>query len=231
MNYVFDGLLVVLVALCVWAGWRRGFVRTVSGLLALIAAVLVAAVFSGPIAKAVYESAVEPKVTAALAEQIEGDVLPSEEQLDTALESLPPFVTALLESKELDSGEAILAKVDTLDADESAAEGITRQVITPIALPLVQLLCSVLLFVITYIVAAIVLRALDVVAKLPLIKQMNGFLGLLAGAVTGCLWALFFVRVLFALALLGVAPWLTPAVLEDTALVSYVATLIPAIGI
>ena len=114
MNYVFDGLLVVLVALCVWAGWRRGFVRTVSGLLALIAAVLVAAVFSGPIAKAVYESAVEPKVTAALAEQIEGDVLPSEEQLDTALESLPPFVTALLESKELDSGEAILAKVDKI---------------------------------------------------------------------------------------------------------------------
>ena len=231
MNYVFDGLLVVLAALCVWSGWRRGFVRTVSGLLALIAAVLVAAVFSGPIAKAVYTSAVEPKVTAALEDQIEGEVLPSAEQLDTALESLPPFVTALLESKELDSGEAILAKVETLDADESAAEGITRQVITPIALPLVQLLFSVLLFVVVYIVASIVLRALDVVAKLPLIKQANNFLGLLAGAVTGCLWVMFAVRVLFALALLGVAPWLTPAVLEDTTLVSYVATLIPAIGI
>lgn len=230
MIYVLDAIVVALFLLCVGLGWRRGFVRTVSGLLALIAAVLVAAVFSAPIAKAVYTNIAAPKITAALSEQIEGDVLPSETQLDTALEHLPPFVTTLLESKGLDSGAAILAKVDALDAGESAAEGITRQVIAPIAVSVLQLLCSVLLFVITYIVAAIVLRALDVVAKLPLIKQMNRFLGLLAGAVTGCLWVLFAVRVLYALALLGVAPWLTPAVLEDTTLISYISTLVPATG-
>ena len=227
MTYVFDGLLVALFLLCVWLGWRRGFVRTVSGLIALIAAVLVAAVFSGPIAKAVYTGAVEPKVTAVLEQHIEGDILPSEEKLDAALEKLPSFVTTLLEAKELDSGAAVLAKVEALDADESAAEGITRQVITPVALPLIKLLCSVVLFILAYIVAAFVLRALDVVAKLPLIKQMNNLLGLLAGAVTGALWVLFAVRVLYTLALLGVAPWLTPALLEDTVLVAPIGALLP----
>ena len=119
MTYVLDGLMVALFALCVWAGWKRGFVRTVSGLIALVAAVLVVAVLSGPIAKAVYTNAVEPKVTAALEQQIEGDVLPSEEKLDAALEKLPELVTTLLESQKMDSGAAILDKVDTLKASSS----------------------------------------------------------------------------------------------------------------
>ena len=227
MTYVLDGLMVALFALCVWAGWKRGFVRTVSGLIALVAAMLVVAVLSGPIAKAVYTNAVEPKVTAALEQQIEGDVLPSEEKLDAALEKLPEFVTTLLASQKMDSGAAILDKVDTLKAGESAAEGITRQVITPLALPLMKLLFSVLLFLVAYIVASIVLRVLDVVAKLPLIKQMNNFLGLLAGVATGALWVLFAVRVLCALAVLGVAPWLTPALLEDTALIAPISEFLP----
>ena len=63
------------------------------------------------------------------------------------MEKLPEFVTTLLASQKMDSGAAILDKVDTLKAGESAAEGITRQVITPIALPLVRLLFSVVLFV------------------------------------------------------------------------------------
>lgn len=230
MTYVFDGLMILLFVLCVWLGWHRGFVRTVSGLIALIAAVLVAAVFSGPIAKAVYTHGVEPRVTAVLSEHIEGELLPSEEKLDTALDKLPPFVTSLLEAKELDSGAAILDKVETLEAGETAAEGITRQVIKPIVLSLIQLLCSVILFALTYLLAAIALRALDVVAKLPLIKQMNNLLGLLAGAVTGGLWVLFAIRVLYTLALLGVAPWLTPALLADTLLISYVGTLLPAVA-
>ena len=227
MTYVLDGLVIALFALCVWAGFHRGFVRTVSGLIALVAAVLVAAVFSGPIAKAVYAGVVEPKVTAALEEHIEGDVLPTAEELDAALKELPPFVTALLETKDLDSGAAMLAKVESLDGSESAAEGIARQVIHPLVLSLIKLLCSVVLFALAYALASILLHALDVVAKLPLIKQMNNVLGLLAGAVTGALWVLFVVRVLYALALLGVAAWLTPALLDDTMLIAPIGALLP----
>ena len=225
MTYVLDGLMIVLIALCVWAGYHRGFVRTVGGLIALIVAVLAATVFSGPLSKSVYTNFVQPQVLTTLEQQIEGEALPSAEELDTALQSLPPLVTTVLEHEGLDSGAAILRKVG--ETGEPAAETITRKVITPVVLPLIQLLCSVILFALAYILTCIVVRALNVVTKLPLLKQANNVLGLFAGAINGCLWVLFAVRVLYALALLDVAPWLTTALLEDTMLVAPVGALLP----
>lgn len=227
MTYVFDALVVLLPVLCVVLGWHRGFVRTVSGLVALVAAVLVAAAFSGPIAKVVYANAVEPKVTAALESYAEGELLPNAEQLDSALERFPAFVTALLEMEGLDSGFAIFNKLDQGQAKDAAVDTVTQQVITPVVLPLVRMLCSVVLFLLTYVVAALLLRMLNVVTKLPLIKQMNNVLGLLAGVVTGGLWVLFLVRALYAVALLSVFEWLTPSVLDETLLISQIATLLP----
>lgn len=231
MTYVFDGLLLVLFALCVWLGWKRGFIKTVSGLIALVVAVLVASAFSAPIATAVYNGSVEPAVVTSLEEHISGEVLPSEEDLDTAIGKLPSFVTMLLKAGEMDSGAAILAKVEDVDAGKSAARTITDRVITPIVLPLMQMLCSVLLFLLTYLVVSLVLRVLDLVAKLPILKQVNNTMGLLAGAVTGALWVVFVARILFMLAWLGVAEWLSPVVLEQTWLVSFANGLIPTIEV
>lgn len=227
MMYLLDALVVGVLVLCVCLGWRRGFVRTVSGLAALVAAVLVAAVFSGPVAKTIYVNAVEPKVVSALEDHVEGELLPTEEQLDRALERFPSFVTALLETEDLDSGAAILAQVNAAQTEVVAVDRIVDQVITPVVLPLIRLVCSVLLFVVGYLAALLLLRTLNVVTKLPLIKQMNNVLGLLAGVVTGGLWVLFIVRALYAVALLGVFPWLSSALLEETFLISQIATLLP----
>lgn len=227
MIYLFDVLMVALLVLCVWLGWERGFVRTVSGLLALIAAVLVAAVFSGPIAKAIYGSTVEPKVMAALDGYVEGTVLPDAEQLDQALAKMPDSVYSLLENSGLGSGEAVLKKIDFVREDETAAACITQKVITPVVLPLIKTLCSVVLFALAYALALLAARALNVVAKLPLIKQANRALGLFAGLATGALWVLFAIRVLYAVAAFGVLPWLTTADLDDTLLISFVKSVLP----
>lgn len=227
MIYFFDVLIVALLVLCVWQGWRRGFVRTVSGLLALIAAVLVAAVFSGPISKALYTNAVEPNVMAVLETSMEEDLLPTAEELDDAMEGLPEVVSTLLEANGLGNGAAVLAKVESLQGDESAAAGITRQAITPVVLPLIKMVCSVVLFILSYLLALLVARALNVVTKLPLIKQANNVLGLFAGAVSGGLWVLFAIRLLYAVAAFGVFPWLTYDSLDDTLLVSLIGTFLP----
>lgn len=230
MHWLLDGLMVVLFALCIVLGWHRGFIKTVSGLIALVAAVLVASVLSGPIANLVYHNTVEPTVMATLEEQIEGSLLPSAAELDGVLEKMPGFVTNLLKAGNLDSGAAILDKMDGTDGGATVAQRITQQVITPIVLPLIEMLCSVVLFILTYILAAILLRVLNVVAKLPLLKQLNKVLGLVAGVVNGALWVLFAVGVLQALAWLGWVNGLTPAVLNDTVLISWLSTLLPVIG-
>ena len=227
MTLLLDAVLVVLFVLCVWLGFKRGFIKTVSGLIALVVAVLLASVLSGPIAQAVYTDMVYPSVVTTLEEHVTGELIPSAAEVDAALAELPDFVTALLKSGGLEDGAAVVAKIESVAPGSSAAHSVADVVITPIVLPLLQMLISVLLFLLAYVVASILLRVLDVVAKLPLLKQLNHLLGLAAGALTGALWVVFVARILFVLAWLGVAAWLTPEVLEGTWLASFANGLIP----
>ena len=71
---------------------------------------------------------------------------------------------------------------------------------------------------------------LDLIAKLPLIKQLNKVLGLAVGVVSGVLWVLFVTCALQLLARVGWVPALTEAVIAKTWLVSWVAEMLPSIG-
>ena len=229
MSYLLDAVLIVLFALCVWIGWKRGFIKTISGLIALAVAVIVASTFSTPIANAVYTGTVEPAVLSTLEEKINSEVLPTAEQLDAAIDEMPSLVATLLEVGDMGSGAAILEQVDAVESGKSAASTITDCVVTPIVLPLMQMLCSVVLFAAAYLIASILLRVLDLVAKLPVLKQLNSVLGVVAGALTGAAWVIFAARILFTLAWLGVAERLTPEVLEQTWVVTFANSLIPTI--
>lgn len=157
MSVLLDGLLLLLIGMNMVSGWRRGFIKVFSGLLALAVATVVASFLGNPIA-----SAIAP---------------------NTALDPT-----------------------------------------------LVQLLCAIALFAVTYGLMAFMLRSLDLVAKIPLVKHLNKVVGLGVGALCGLLWAVFAVGVLQTLAKLGWLPFLTPAVLEKTWLISWVSGLLPTIG-
>lgn len=230
MTFLFDAILVLLFVLCVWLGWHRGFIRTISGLIALVAAVVLSSLLSGPIAGGIYDSAIEPALTQTLSEHIQSEALPTAEQIDEALEEMPGMVQALLRAEGMDSGEAVLEQLDVAAIGDSAAHSIEEKVLAPIVCGLLTLLCSVLLFLLAYGLASFLLRILNVVAKLPLLKQANGVLGIVAGGLSGLLWVLFAAEVLQTVAGLGVFSWLTPAMLEDTWVVSLIGSLSPAVG-
>ena len=220
MAYVLDALLIVLFALCVYLGWRRGLIKTASGLIALAAAVAVSVLLSGPVAELVYDKAVEPAVVSALEEQIQDNTVPVAQQVDNALEQMPGFITALLAGRGLDSGEAILDGLRVEEMGASVAEGIAQQVVAPLVCPLLEGLCAILLFVLVYMAALLLLRVLDLVARIPFIKQLNRGLGLVAGVCSGALWVIFAVGVITTLTYLCWIPALTPEVLEGTLLIS-----------
>lgn len=157
MSVLLDGLMILLFGLCAWSGWRRGFIKMLSGLLALVVASLASSVLSSPIA-----AAIAPR------------------------SPLPPVV--------------------------------------------VSLLCSIVLFILSYALMTFMLRTLNVVAKLPLLKFANKALGLAVGMASGILWVLFAMGVLYTLAWLGWIPFLTPAVMAKTHLISWLSGLLPAIG-
>jgi uncharacterized membrane protein required for colicin V production len=230
MTWIIDGFLVFVFALCLALGWRRGFIRTVRGFIALVLAVVLAGLISAPIADVLYDKTVKPAVSDVLETHIEGTLLPTEEELDQALENMPDLVTTLLQAGGLNNAASVLDKVDSLDAAETAAQAIEERVIAPIVRPLIRILCAVVLFILVYALASILLSVLDVVAKLPLLNQLNNGLGFVTGALSGVLWVMFTVSVLYALAQLAVVDWLTPALLEETKIASWMSGFLAAAG-
>lgn len=156
MSFLLDGLMILLFALCVTSGWRRGFIKMLSGVIALVAASLLSSLLSGPLA--------------------------------------------------------------SLLAPNSA-----------LTMPMIQMLCSLVLFSVIYGLATALLRPLNLVAKLPVLKQCNSLLGFAIGAVSGVLWVLFAISVAYTLAWLNCIPALTPSTLEETWLISWLGECLPAV--
>lgn len=226
MAYLLDGLVLALFVLLVWLGHRNGFIKTAAGVVSFVAALVLASMLAGPVSAFVYDSFVQPTVVDSLSAHV-GEGSPAASQLDAALEQMPAFITNRLEANGLNSGAAVLENLSGADAGETVAESIARQVVQPVVAPLLKALCMILLFLVFKIALTVILKAADLIAKLPLLKQINKTLGVVAGIVQGVLWVFFAVTVLQLLANAGWFGFLTPALLDTTVLVKWLDSINP----
>ncbi len=229
MKYLLDAVVILIFLLCVFIGHKRGFIKTVTGIVAFLAALAVSALLSGPVAGLVYDKAVEPSIVETVNTQIEqpgGTVI---ENLDSAYQSLPDVVKNLLAQVGIEDVDD-LAQTMPMGTNTPISESVNA-VIEPLLLPLIKALCSLLLFFIVYIAAGIALRVLNVVAKLPLLKQVNKTLGLVGGIVSGALWALLAVTAIQVLAATGAADGaVTLQTIGETTVVNWIADINPLGG-
>lgn len=226
MKYLLDAVVILIFLLCVFIGHKRGFIKTVTGIVAFLAALAVSALLSGPVAGLVYDKAMEPSIVETVNTQMEQPGGTAIENLNSAYQSLPDVVKNLLAQAGITDVNELSIRMpmggsDTMGHSVSA-------VIKPLLLPLIKALCSLLLFFIVYIAASIVLRVLNIVAKLPLLKQVNKTLGLVGGIVSGALWALLAVTVIQVLAATGAADGaITLQTIGETAVVNWIAGINP----
>ncbi len=229
MAYLIDILVFLLFVVFVLIGRKRGFIKTVAGLVAFAVALMLASLLSGPVSSFVYDTMVEPQVIDAVNEKV-GSESPAVEKIDAALTEMPEFVVRILQNGGVQNGADVLNKLTGAESDVSVGERISEQVVAPIVAPLLKMLCTLILFIIVYIVAIILLKALNLLAKLPILKQLNTVLGAFAGAVSGVLWALFAVSLLQVLAYMGTVEVITPALLDSTILVKWLCSVNPVAG-
>lgn len=229
MAYLLDGAMIVLFLVMVLIGRRRGFIKTIAGVAAFVVALALAAMLGGPVSEFVYGRTVEPAVVNSIDAQV-GEGSAAAEKLDLALVDMPNFVTNILKNAQIESGADLMEKLSGAQEGETVAQSISRQVVSPVVIPLLKVLCSLLLFLAVLIVVTILFKAFNVVAKLPLLKQLNKSLGALAGAVLGVLWVFFAVSVLQVIAALGVTPLINAELLHSTVLVNWLCGVNPAGG-
>lgn len=167
MSIVLSVVLILIVAIFAVIGAKKGFFATVAGFLSPLASLLLTVLFYKPVAAFLKSTLFANMVSDVPLPEIDasGDVI---SQLTGLME--------YLENNDL--GEVTAAIKDNVMAE-----------VLSIAIAIIGL------FLVLLIAIKIVFRLLDLVAKLPVLKQANGLLGGIIGACEGFIWCWVFALV------------------------------------
>ncbi len=193
MGILFDIVLVVLFLFFIYRGYRKGAVKTLLGFLGSIAAVVAAFVLSFLLADAVFSALIRPAFVR-MANETLGETagLSVAQQISSMIEALPGFISNALQPEQLESQISA--------AWASGAATATDVVVDYIARPIVVMLLRVVLVLILLIVFSLLVKLAvktgDAIARLPLLTQLNSFLGILIGMIKGAFVILLLMAVL-----------------------------------
>ena len=195
MNWILI-VVIAIIALLGWIGFKKGLIKMVFSLVSTIAALLIAIIFS-PVVSGIMKNNetvvgfIDEKVAAIVNFSSEEAAEASESEQEDLISSLPlpeSIKQSLLENNTAENYVSL--KVD--EFEEYVCRQITNVIINAIA------------FVITLVIAIVALwfvcNTLNLLAKLPLLRQLNATAGLAAGLAEGVLvvWILFVVLTMFA---------------------------------
>ncbi len=188
-------ILIALFALTVWCSYRRGFIKTVAGLLSVIGAAVCALfgmpAFSGYLEQRYIAPFVQSAVTEAAAETM-AKVLAelqknAQDKFDALIEGAKEYgldIGSILNGSE--DGAALEISEDVIN---QYTQGIVDQFAAPISLRLSEIAAFVIIFVLAWIVLRIAFAVLSAIVHLPILHGFDRLLGLCIGILLGALYA------------------------------------------
>ncbi len=185
-----------IVALFGWLGLRKGFIKMVFSLVSTIAALLLAVIFS-PVAAGIMKN--NETVVGFFDEKISAFLNFSSEEAEVTEESEQKTLIDRLPLPE--SIKEVLEKNNTSDNYLSLqAENFEQYICRQITNVIINAIAFVATLLLAVIALALICSALNLLAKLPLLHQINSIAGLGAGIAEGVLvvWVLFVVLTMFA---------------------------------
>ena len=184
MAIAVDLIVLAIVLLFVFLGYKRGLVKVAFKLCTFFIAIILAFMLYKPIAKIVIENT---NIDETIETKITDKILPE----------------GKTETDEIDLSESLPTII--LKNSENTVQSIAKSCSNT----LIETACLVLIFIIAKIVLKFVTALADLIAKLPILKQVNK----LGGTIYGIIEGLFIVFLGFAVISL-IAPMLDVSVLE-----------------
>lgn len=192
MGYVFDIVIVCVIALFVLIGIRRGLVRAAVRFFGVLIVTFVSAALGEAIATGIYntffrDSFIE-KINLAIAD------VSGTEQVYEALDSLPEFLQRGLNAAGINS-----AKLSSMLSSKSGeAAEIMADAISPVFIGMIKVLVVIVLFMVLMMLVRAISNMVGATFRLPILRSVDSALG----GVFGFLMALMTIWII--LALLGV---------------------------
>lgn len=195
MNWILIAVIAII-ALLGWLGMKKGLVKMVFSLVSTIAALLIAMLFSPVVSGMMKNNEAivgffDEKIGAIVdfsPEEAEEETESKQESLIDALPLPETFKDSLMENNTAENYISMQAR----NFEDYVCRQITNVIINAIAF--------VITLVLAIIALALLCKTLDLLAKLPVLRQINTVAGLAAGIAEGVLlvWVLFAILTMFA---------------------------------
>ncbi len=205
MAYILDGILVLLLIVAVAAGYHRGFIRSIVQLVGLVAAVVVAFSLSASLSQWIFDGFISEPLQETIVTALEENVSSTAaEQLENVVDALPDFI-----ANAVNADAAAQQALDNLTTQVNAsaptlANAVVTDVVRPVAVALLRFVLFIILFVVLMVVVKLLTKIIKPLTKLPVIRQADGLLGAVVGAVKGVLFVIIAATVMQLLVTYGV---------------------------
>lgn len=198
MGYILDVILILIFALAVFRGLKKGFVHGIIGLVGTIAAFVIAFMLSAPIAEAAYGWFVKSPTENAIASNIDDTAKGSlDENLAAAETALPGYVKSLMDSHDVTLAEITESSQGGIEnTSQAIASAVTERVVRPTIVLLIRCIVCIVLVIALLIAVAVVGKLLKKLIHITPLKKLDGALGAVLGVVRGLLWGLLAVTIM-----------------------------------
>lgn len=179
MGIILDIVIIAIIALSIFLGYRKGLVKIAVKLCAFLIAIIVSIVFYKPVSNIIINNTqLDEKIESAI---IENGSIKIEEDEETQ--------NYAQEQEEEQNNESFLENVQGY-VDETITETqneLVRKAAKEISGRLINIIVIVGLFIITRLILILLVLISDVITNIPIIKQFNKLGGILYGIIRGLL--------------------------------------------
>lgn len=207
-----DIVLLTMMVVSAFLGWRRGFVRSFMNFISFILAIIFSVIFV-PKLTPVYQEKITPLISDAVSGQIdqiseEGGSVIFSEVVDRVAGVLGGYIDKIDLATDDVSDDGAADENELISSGEltEKKDDIVNRIADPISEKISYTLAFMTLFLGATVALKIITRILDSIFKLPLLKGINKSVGLLFGALIGLVWTY-----IAAVTLVAVFPLLTSA--------------------
>ncbi len=228
MNFIFDGILLIVFFTVVITGAKRGFIKSIMGICTLIAALFVAFAFTPPVAKFIEEIPAVREISEGITETIQSltETDTQTYDLQRLFSDMPDSFRQILERYGADESKLAAALSPQPEADRSDVDTLASLIASPVVNAISGVLAFLLLFVVTVIALKLITWLLDMLFQLPVLKTANTMLGFVVGVISALvwLWILSALSVIFIRAMASVSPaYFNETLIENTVILKFFA--------
>lgn len=180
IDWIIASVMVIIIAISAFIGMKKGFIRMVAGFIEYVVSFLLAYVFCSKLA-------VYIKKIPFIAKMVSEAEMPSLEGM-TLGEKIKFVIDYIVDN-------AFAKGADTATAEAAA---IVKNYIASI---ISTVIAFIAIFIATLLLQKLIVLLLDLVAKAPVLKQLNGGLGFLFGLMCGSFWTWLLANIFVKVAL------------------------------